>query len=160
MTFVLVGAGPTGVEMASAIAVMVRTTLGKNFRQIDPKSAQIILFDMAKPPLGTFSESLSEAARQSGAGTTETVTLTQAASGGWNGTAQLSCGAGVPAGYSCRFSPASVTGAGHSTLTVQPTTPALLPAFLLLPFPGCDTVSRKIDSQPSTFNVTTIDIRP
>ena len=63
MTFVMVGAGPTGVEMASAIAVMVRTTLRKNFRRIDPKSAQIILVDMAKRPLGTFAENLSEAAR-------------------------------------------------------------------------------------------------
>ena len=63
MTFVMVGAGPTGVEMASAIAVMVRTTLSKNFRRIDPKSAHIILVDMGKRPLGTFAESLSEAAR-------------------------------------------------------------------------------------------------
>lgn len=63
MTFVLVGAGPTGVEMASAIAVMVRTTLRKNFRRIDPKSVHIILVDMGKRPLGTFAESLSEAAR-------------------------------------------------------------------------------------------------
>jgi NADH dehydrogenase len=63
MTFILVGAGPTGVEMASAISVMARTTLGKNFRRIDPKSAHIILADMGKRPLGTFAESLSEAAR-------------------------------------------------------------------------------------------------
>ena len=63
MTFVMVGAGPTGVEMASAIAVMVRTTLRKNFRRIDPKSAHIILVDMGKRPLGAFAESLSEAAR-------------------------------------------------------------------------------------------------
>jgi NADH:ubiquinone reductase (H+-translocating) len=63
MTFVLVGAGPTGVEMASAIAVMVRTTLRKNFRRIDPTSARIILVDMGKRPLGTFAESLSETAR-------------------------------------------------------------------------------------------------
>ena len=63
MTFVMVGAGPTGVEMASALAVMVRTTLRKDFRRIDPKSAHIILVDMAKRPLGTFAESLSEAAR-------------------------------------------------------------------------------------------------
>jgi NADH dehydrogenase FAD-containing subunit len=63
MTFVMVGAGPTGVEMASAIAVMVRTTLRKNFRRIDPKSVHIILVDMGKRPLGTFAESLSEAAR-------------------------------------------------------------------------------------------------
>jgi NADH dehydrogenase len=63
MTFVMVGAGPTGVEMASAIAVMTQTTFRKDFRRIDPKSAHIILADMAPRPLGTFSEKLSEAAR-------------------------------------------------------------------------------------------------
>jgi NADH dehydrogenase len=42
---------------------MARTTLRKNFRRIDPKSANIILVDMAKRPLGTFAESLSHAAR-------------------------------------------------------------------------------------------------
>jgi NADH:ubiquinone reductase (H+-translocating) len=63
MTFVLVGAGPTGVELASAIAVMARTTLRKNFRRIDPMSAHIVLVDMGKRPLGTFAESLSHAAR-------------------------------------------------------------------------------------------------
>jgi NADH dehydrogenase FAD-containing subunit len=64
LTFVMVGAGPTGVELASAIAVMVRTTLQNNFRRIDPKSARVILIDMAHRPLGTFSEGLSEAARR------------------------------------------------------------------------------------------------
>src|SRR3984885_7388670 len=64
MTFVMVGAGPTGVEMASAIAVMTETTFRKNFPRIDPKSAHIVLADMASRPLGTFSEKLSEAARQ------------------------------------------------------------------------------------------------
>jgi NADH dehydrogenase len=64
MTFIMVGAGPTGVEMASAIAVMVRTTLRKNYRRIDPKSAHIVLVDMGKRPLGTFAEELSEAAKQ------------------------------------------------------------------------------------------------
>jgi NADH dehydrogenase FAD-containing subunit len=63
MTFVLVGAGPTGVEMASAIAVMTQTTFRKDFRRIDPKSAHIVLADMASRPLGTFSEKLSEASR-------------------------------------------------------------------------------------------------
>jgi NADH dehydrogenase FAD-containing subunit len=42
---------------------MARTTLENNFRRIDPKSAHIILVDMAKRPLGTFAESISEAAR-------------------------------------------------------------------------------------------------
>jgi NADH dehydrogenase FAD-containing subunit len=63
MTFVIVGAGPTGVEMASAIAVMVRTTLRNDFRRIDPTFAHIVLVDMGKRPLGTFAERLSEAAR-------------------------------------------------------------------------------------------------
>jgi NADH:ubiquinone reductase (H+-translocating) len=64
MTFVMVGAGPTGVEMASAIAVMTQTTLRKDFRRIDPESAHIVLADMGSRPLATFSEKLSEAASQ------------------------------------------------------------------------------------------------
>ena len=64
LTFVLVGAGPTGVEMASAIAVMVRTTLKANYRRIDPASARIVLVDLAPRVLGSFSERLSAAARQ------------------------------------------------------------------------------------------------
>jgi NADH dehydrogenase FAD-containing subunit len=63
LTFVLVGAGPTGVEMASAIAVLVRTTLRSEFRRIDPTSARIVLVDMANRVLGTFSEKLSEKAK-------------------------------------------------------------------------------------------------
>ena len=64
MTFVMVGAGPTGVEMASAIAVMTRTTFRKDFGRIHPKSAHIVLADMGSLPLATFSQKLSEAARQ------------------------------------------------------------------------------------------------
>src|ERR1700733_1987956 len=64
LTFVLVGGGPTGVEMASAIAVMVRGSLKRNFRRIDPTSARIILIDTGSRPLGTFAPDLSEAARR------------------------------------------------------------------------------------------------
>src|SRR5580704_759917 len=64
LTFVLVGAGPTGVEMASAIAILVRNTLRSEFRRIDPASARIVLLDMAPRVLGTFSEKLSAAARK------------------------------------------------------------------------------------------------
>ena len=64
LTFVLVGGGPTGVEMAGALAVLVKTTLKSNFRRIDPASARIVLFDMAPRVLGTFSEHLSQAAKQ------------------------------------------------------------------------------------------------
>jgi NADH dehydrogenase FAD-containing subunit len=64
MTFVLVGAGPTGVEMAGAIAVMVRGTLKSEFRRIDPASARIVLLDRGHRVLATFSEALSHAAKQ------------------------------------------------------------------------------------------------
>jgi NADH dehydrogenase FAD-containing subunit len=64
LTFVLVGAGPTGVEMASAIAVMARGTLRREFRRIDPTSARIVLVDRGGRPLATFASELSEAARQ------------------------------------------------------------------------------------------------
>jgi NADH:ubiquinone reductase (H+-translocating) len=62
LTFVMVGAGPTGVEIASAIAVMAQTSLRRDFRRIDPTSAHIVLVDAAARPLPTFSEKLSEAA--------------------------------------------------------------------------------------------------
>src|SRR3984893_4294693 len=45
LTFVLVGAGPTGVETAGAIAVMVRSSLKSEFRRIDPASARVVLLD-------------------------------------------------------------------------------------------------------------------
>jgi NADH dehydrogenase len=63
VTFVLVGAGPTGVEMASAISFLVRNTLQSEFRRVNPETARIILMDMAPRVLGTFSESLSQAAK-------------------------------------------------------------------------------------------------
>jgi NADH dehydrogenase len=63
LTFVLVGAGPTGVEMAGALAVFVRTSLKSEFRRIDPASARIVLVDMAPRVLGPFSEDLSKAAK-------------------------------------------------------------------------------------------------
>jgi NADH:ubiquinone reductase (H+-translocating) len=64
LTFILVGAGPTGVEMASALAILVRTTLKSDFRRIDPASARIVLVDMAARVLPPFSEDLSEAAKR------------------------------------------------------------------------------------------------
>ena len=54
LTFVLVGAGATGVEMAGALAVLVRHTLRSEFRRIDLWSARIVLVDMANRVLGPF----------------------------------------------------------------------------------------------------------
>jgi NADH dehydrogenase len=59
MTFVLVGAGPTGVELAASLAQMVKVTLRGNFRRIDPAQASIILLDAGKRVLPTFAEPLS-----------------------------------------------------------------------------------------------------
>jgi NADH dehydrogenase len=64
LTFVLVGAGPTGVEMAGALAILVRTALKSDFRRIDPTSARIVLVDMAPQVLGPFSDNVSKAAKQ------------------------------------------------------------------------------------------------
>jgi NADH dehydrogenase FAD-containing subunit len=64
LTFVLVGAGPTGVEMASAIALLIRNTLESEYRRVDPESARIVLLDMAPRVLGTFDEKLSQAAKE------------------------------------------------------------------------------------------------
>jgi NADH dehydrogenase len=62
MTFVLVGAGPTGVELAASIAQMATVTLRSNFRRIDPAETSIILLDGAKRILPTFAESLARKA--------------------------------------------------------------------------------------------------
>src|SRR5260370_23824574 len=62
MTFVLVGAGPTGVELAASIAQLVSVTLRKNFRKIDPAKSRIVLLDGGARVLPTFAESLSRKA--------------------------------------------------------------------------------------------------
>ena len=64
LTFVLVGGGPTGVEMASAIAVLTRITLKREFRRIDPLSARVVLVDRGTRPLATFAPELSAAAKR------------------------------------------------------------------------------------------------
>src|SRR5919205_277009 len=58
MTFVVVGAGPTGVEMAGQIAELAHRTLRHDFRNIDPTTARIILLDAAPYVLPMFGEKL------------------------------------------------------------------------------------------------------
>ena len=58
LTFVLVGAGPTGVEMAGALATMTHATLKSEFRRIDPASARIVLLDAGPRILAAYSETL------------------------------------------------------------------------------------------------------
>ena len=60
VTFVLVGAGPAGCEMAGALADMIRLTIKSDFRRFNPNMARIILVDAAFRVLPTFSAELSE----------------------------------------------------------------------------------------------------
>jgi NADH dehydrogenase len=64
MTFVVVGAGPTGVEMAGAISEIARITLRKDFRHIDPAQTRVILLDAAPRVLPAFVPELSESAKR------------------------------------------------------------------------------------------------
>lgn len=59
MTFAIVGGGPTGVEMAGAIAGLSRQALASDFRNIDPTEARILLIEAAPRILGSFPEDLS-----------------------------------------------------------------------------------------------------
>ncbi len=62
LTFVVVGAGPTGVEMAGQITELARRALPGDFRNVDPRTARVVLLDFAPQVLSTFGERLSDAA--------------------------------------------------------------------------------------------------
>jgi NADH:ubiquinone reductase (H+-translocating) len=64
LTFVLVGAGTVGVEMASTLAEMSRIALRHDFRHIDPRAAQILLYEAAPRVLPTYPEALSAKAQR------------------------------------------------------------------------------------------------
>jgi NADH:ubiquinone reductase (H+-translocating) len=64
MTFVIIGGGPTGVEMAGAIAEISRYTLAKDFRHIDPSRARVILIEGEPRLLSAFPEDLSQSAQK------------------------------------------------------------------------------------------------
>jgi len=63
LAFVIIGGGPTGVEMAGAIAEVARQTLARDFRRIDPRTARIVLIEAGPRLLPTFSEQHSNYAR-------------------------------------------------------------------------------------------------
>src|SRR6185295_4913112 len=65
LTFVIIGAGPTGVEMAGALAEIARQSLRSDFRRIHPESSRILLLEGGPHVLGTFPEPLRLAARRS-----------------------------------------------------------------------------------------------
>jgi NADH:ubiquinone reductase (H+-translocating) len=61
-TFAIVGAGPTGVELAGQIRELAYRSLGREFRRIDPATVRVILIDGGKEPLANFGDRLSERA--------------------------------------------------------------------------------------------------
>lgn len=65
LTFVIVGAGPTGVELAGALAEIARDTLRNDFRSIHPENAQILLLDGSPRVLPSYPEDLSRTAEDS-----------------------------------------------------------------------------------------------
>lgn len=64
LTFVIVGGGPTGVELAGTLAEIARHTLQREFRRIDPTTARVILVEAGPRVLPAFPAELSESARQ------------------------------------------------------------------------------------------------
>jgi NADH:quinone reductase (non-electrogenic) len=64
LTFVIVGGGPTGVELAGALAEIAKQTLAQDFRHFDPRAARILLLEAGPAILSTFPEPLRDAARR------------------------------------------------------------------------------------------------
>ncbi len=64
LNFVIVGGGPTGVELAGAIADIARQALAKDFKRIDTRKTKVILFEGSDRVLGTFSPDLTESAKK------------------------------------------------------------------------------------------------
>lgn len=64
MTFVIIGGGPTGVEMAGALAELARSTLARDFTNIDPRNAKVILVEAIDRVLGAYPEHLSRYAEK------------------------------------------------------------------------------------------------
>ncbi|WP_164243044.1 FAD-dependent oxidoreductase, partial [Stenotrophomonas maltophilia] len=63
-TFVIIGGGPTGVELAGTIAELARDTLARDFRSIDPSTSRVVLIEAGPRLLSVFPEDLSAYTRQ------------------------------------------------------------------------------------------------
>jgi NADH dehydrogenase len=64
LTFAVIGAGPTGVELAGTLAEIARHTLAEDFRKIDPRKARVLLIEAGPRVLSTFTEDLSAKAQR------------------------------------------------------------------------------------------------
>jgi NADH dehydrogenase len=128
LRFVIVGAGPTGVELAGTIAELARFTLAADFRRIDPRSAKIVLVEAGARVLAAFREPQSDYALRAlaklGVEVRLNATVTAVDSGGvWLGTERLASAtviwaAGVTASPAGRWLGARTDRAGR--VLVQP----------------------------------------
>ena len=64
MTIVVVGGGPTGVELAGAFAELTRTVLQRDFKRIDPSQARVVMIEARPRVLAQFSPELSASAQR------------------------------------------------------------------------------------------------
>ena len=65
LTFAVIGAGPTGVELAGSLSELIRLVLRRDYRDLDLSEVRVLLLEAADAPLGTFVPALREAARKS-----------------------------------------------------------------------------------------------
>jgi NADH dehydrogenase len=116
LTFIVVGAGPTGVEMAGQIGELARDTLRGDFRRIDPRTARILLVEASDRVLTTFPSSLSGKAAHS-LGKLGVTVLTQRTVVGIDGEGVAIDGGGQPERISSRtvIWAAGVTASGLGT---------------------------------------------
>lgn len=141
LSFVIVGGGPTGVELAGAIAELARKALAADFRNIDPRDAEITLVEAAPRLLGSFPETLATKAKQALEGLGVQVLLGQPVSacdegGVMVGTRRLSArtiiwAAGVAASPAARWLSAESDAVGRVKVLPDLSVPGLPEVFVI-----------------------------
>jgi NADH:ubiquinone reductase (H+-translocating) len=133
LTFVIVGAGPTGVEMAGAISELVRSIAASDFHMVDPKAARVILVEAGPRLLAAFAQDLADYAERALRSLGVTIRLGTAVTGIDAGGVQLGTeriearttiwAAGVQASGAAKWLDADHDRAGRVKVTDQLTVP-------------------------------------
>jgi NADH dehydrogenase len=141
LTFVVVGGGPTGVELAGALAEIARRALTHNFQNFDPASAKVVLVEGGPHLLGAYPQSLSEKARRSlqrlgvevrtGTVVTEVQRDGVRAGADWIAARTVLWGAGVSASPLARTLGVPLDRAGRVRVTPQLTVPGHDDVFIV-----------------------------
>ena len=141
MTVIVVGGGPTGVELAGSVAELARHALARDFRHIDPRRARILLVEAAPRLLATFPQSLADYAQKELTKLGVTVMLGQpvenlTAEGATVGGQMIAAGtmiwgAGIEAAPGARMLGVSVDRAGRVTVGPDLSVPGLPGVYVL-----------------------------